>query len=246
MAGGAALGEALRSARVSQDVDLFHDDEASLQAAWSEDRRTLEAAGLKLSVLHERPAFVEVEAADGGARVVIQWTRDSAFRFLPLVEHPDFGLTLHPLDLATNKLLAAVGRLEVRDWVDLVESCERLQPLGYLAWAATAKDPGFNPKSIVEQAARTAHYSQAEVDALAFEGAPPALDDLSRRWSRQIESARALLPLLPPAELGKLVLAGDAAAFRGGADELRAALAARSVRFHAGRLRGAWPEVRPG
>jgi hypothetical protein len=32
-----------------------------------------------------------------------------------LVEHPDFGLTLNPFDLATNKLLVLVGRLEVRD-----------------------------------------------------------------------------------------------------------------------------------
>jgi len=163
-----------------------------------------------------------------------------------LVEHPDFGLTLHPLDLATNKLLAAVGRLEVRDWFDLIESCERLQPLGYLAWAAAAKDPGFNPRSIVEQAARSARYSQAEVDALAFEGSRPEVGELSQRWHRQVDGARDVLPLLPPAELGKLVLASDASAFRGGLDDLRAALSARRLRFHSGRLHGAWPEVRAG
>ena len=47
--------------------------------------------------------------------VLLQWVKDSAFRFFPLVEHADFGLTLHPFDLATNKVLALVGRLEVRD-----------------------------------------------------------------------------------------------------------------------------------
>ena len=33
-----------------------------------------------------------------------------------LVEHPDFGLALHPFDLATNKVLALVGRLEACAW----------------------------------------------------------------------------------------------------------------------------------
>lgn len=36
------------------------------------------------------------------------------------MEHEDLGLTLHPFDLATNKVLALVGRLEVRDWVDVL------------------------------------------------------------------------------------------------------------------------------
>ena len=41
--------------------------------------------------------------------------------FFPLVEHEDLGLILHPFDLATNKVLALVGRLEVRDWVDVIQ-----------------------------------------------------------------------------------------------------------------------------
>src|SRR5262245_44561303 len=33
------------------------------------------------------------------------------YRFFPLLEHPDFGLTLHPFDLASNKVLGLAGRL---------------------------------------------------------------------------------------------------------------------------------------
>jgi len=40
------------------------------------------------------------------------------------------ALALHPFDLATNKVLALVGRLEVRDWVDVIECDRRLQPFG--------------------------------------------------------------------------------------------------------------------
>jgi hypothetical protein len=31
--------------------------------------------------------------------------------------------------------------LEVRDWIDVIESHDRIQPLGFLAWAACGKDP---------------------------------------------------------------------------------------------------------
>lgn len=109
----------------------------------------------------------------GGESVLLQWAADSAFRFFPLIEHEDFGLTLHPFDLATNKVLALVGRLEARDWVDLIQCHARIQRLGYLAWAASGKDPGFSPASILEQAGRSARYSAAEIAALSFAG-PPA------------------------------------------------------------------------
>ena len=68
------------------------------------------------------------------------------------MEHEQLGLTLHPFDLATNKVLAMVGRLEVRDWVDVINADRRLQPLGYLLWAACGKDPGH----VVRRVARWA------------------------------------------------------------------------------------------
>ena len=61
----------------------------------------------------------QVEVLRGKDSVLIQWARDNAFRFFPLLEDDLLGLTLHPLDLASNKLLALVGRLEPRDWIDL-------------------------------------------------------------------------------------------------------------------------------
>ena len=77
--------------------------------------------------------------------VLMQWTCDSAFRFFPLVQHEELGLTLHPFDLATNKVLALVGRLDVRDWIDLINCHSSIQRVGYLFWASCGKDPGLNP-----------------------------------------------------------------------------------------------------
>ena len=151
---------------------------------------------------------------------------------------------MHPFDLATNKVLAMIGRLEVRDWVDVVSAGERVQPLGYLAWAAAGKDPGFSPSAILAHAARSGRYSAAEVRALAFEGDPPDPGDLSRRWHAMLASAEAIVGALPGAEAGQCVLDASGRLFAGEVEALRGALASGRVRFHEGRIRGAWPEVK--
>ena len=118
VAGGVALNELIRAPRLSRDIDLFHDTDSALETSWDADRRVLGAHGLRVDALRERPSSVEARISAGADSVLMQWTRDSAYRFFPLVRHDDLGLTLHAFDLATNKVLALVGRLEVRDWVD--------------------------------------------------------------------------------------------------------------------------------
>lgn len=170
--------------------------------------------------------------------------RDSAFRFFPLQQHEEFGLTLHPFDLATNKVLALVGRLEVRDWVDVIASDERIQPLGFLAWAACAKDPGFSPAAILEGAARSGRYSAEEVSHLAYAGESPDAGELGRAWHRILDVAREIVHLLPAEEVGCCVLDARGGLFRGSAPELRDAAAGGGLVFHRGRLRGALPRLK--
>ena len=164
----------------------------------------------------------------------------------PLVEHADFGLTLHPFDLATNKVLALVGRLEARDWVDVIASHERIQELGLLAWAACGKDPGFSPGFILDQAARSARYSEDEIAALAFDGPAPSAARLSVRWHAALDQAREMIAMLPPEHAGRCVLDAAGTLFRGGAEELRAAVGARRVQYRAGSIRGVLPRVSSG
>jgi hypothetical protein len=133
---GAALNEAMASGRL-RDIDLFHDTTEALEASWAADRALLETNGYAVHVLRERGGLVEAEVEDGADRARLEWTRDSAFRFFPLQQHAELGLTLHPFDLATNKVLALVGRLEVRDWVDVIASDERFSRSG--AWPRPAR-----------------------------------------------------------------------------------------------------------
>ncbi len=243
VAGGVALNEWLGAPRLSRDVDLFHDTESAVERSWNEDRALLVESGFAVLPVRERPGFVEAEVQRGGASLHLEWVRDSSFRFFPLVEHAELGLTLHPFDLATNKLLALVGRREVRDWIDVLECHARLQHLGYLAWAACGKDPGFSPTTLIEHSARGGRFTAPEVASLAFVGSAPDLGSFSRAWHAAIEEARQLVAVLPAAEAGNCVLDAEGKLLRVGPVGLPAAISRGEVRFHAGSIRGAFPTL---
>lgn len=244
VAGGVALNELLGTSRLSRDIDLFHDTEEALEASWSADRIRLEEAGYTVQVLRERPSFIEAEVIADADAVRMEWARDSAFRFFPLLQHAELGLVLHPFDLATNKLLALLGRREARDWVDLVECDRGVQPLGYLAWAACGKDPGFSPQAILDHAARSGRFATEEIGELAFVDTPPDVADLADRWHRALDLGRAVISELPADEVGRCVLGDDDALCRLDPGELRRALCAGEVRFHRGSIGGVLPTVR--
>jgi len=243
VAGGIALNVALEAHRLSRDLDLFHDTTDAVARSWDADRQLLTDTGYAVAALRERPGFVQATVSRGHDRLLIEWVHDSAFRFFPLVEHEELGLTLHPFDLATNKILALIGRLEVRDWLDVITCDERLQPLGYLAWAACGKDPGFSPLGVIDHARRSSHYSSAEIGALAFDGPPPDPAELSRRWSHALDTAQALVRKLPAAHAGEAVLTSQGQLFCGQDADLDRGLSNGEVAFHPGRLGGALPRI---
>jgi hypothetical protein len=144
---------------------------------------------------------------------------------------------------ALNEVLALVGRVEARDFVDTLACIDNVQPLGYLAWAACGKDPGFSPLAILEQAARSVRYSGAELAGLAFDGPPPDAAALAARWHLALGVAEEIVALLPPSEAGKAVLSSDGSPCRGDVPSLRGNLAEGSLRFHAGSIRGAFPSI---
>ena len=245
VAGGLALNEALGGTRVSRDVDLFHDTDEALASSSEEDIDALRAAGFTVEVGRRATGFVEATVRGPEADAVeVQWVRDSAYRFFPLVLHPELGLMLHPFDLATNKVLALVGRVAARDWIDIITCHQRLSPFGCLAWAASGKDPGLSPLFVVEEAARTTHYPAIELDAVVFEGPPPDRTALTMAWRSALADARAIVDMLPPEEVGRAVLDAAGKPFSGDRGALGQALAAGELHFHPGAIRGAVPVVR--
>jgi len=133
VAGGVALNALLVAPRRSRDIDLFHDTTEALNVTWAEDREALRRAGFDVKPIRESPGFVEAIVSSDAGRTAVQWVRDSAYRFFPLIEDDLMGLALHPFDLATNKVLTIAARVEARDWIDVLSCHVQLQPLGYLA-----------------------------------------------------------------------------------------------------------------
>ena len=243
VAGGVALNALLSAPRKSRDIDLFHDTEEALAETWFTDRHLLEEKGYDIKVLREAPSFVEALVSCGSNRTAMQWARDSAFRFFPLIEDDFIGLSLHPFDLATNKILAMAGRLEVRDWVDVLNCDRQLQPFGYLVWAACGKDPGYNPNSLLSSAQRL-HYSGIEIKTLEFEGNAPDASVLGAQWHGALNAASQIFGLLPPERAGTCVLYKNLKLYAGKQEALIDDLAEGSVIFHEGSIGGSWPAIK--
>jgi len=243
VAGGVALNLLAGGARVSRDIDLFHDTEEALERTWAADRALLQKHGFDIRPVRERTGYVEAEVRKDSDRVLVQWTRDSAYRFFPLMTHDELGLTLHPFDLATNKVLALVGRLEARDWIDVITCHDRIQPLGYLAWAACGKDPAFGPACILEEASRSSRYTQTELDELEFAGDRPDAASLSAKWQGMLKQALEIVSALPSDRSGMCVLDREGALCNAEAHDLQNLLATNAIAFHAGSIRGAYPQI---
>ena len=242
IAGGLALNHQLKRPRVSSDIDIFNSTQEALVRSSAEDCRILREAGYELTVKRSLDYMVEVLVSRGNDSTELQWVRDSVYRFFPLIEDDLLGLTLHPFDLATNKLLALAGRTVPRDWVDTITCSEDIQPLGFLAWAANGKDLGLTPNFILDMGMRTI-YTKPEFEAAIINSQDYDLPALCRKWHDMIWKARETVKLLPSEEVGKVVMTRDGELFRGDDEALKEALKAGELVFHEGRIGGAWPQI---
>ncbi|MBX9928129.1 MAG: hypothetical protein K2X99_04375 [Gemmatimonadaceae bacterium] len=212
LAGGAALHIAPNSMRYSNDFDFFHDSEERVASAFATDRSKLEALGYALAVELSQPGFIRAIISHGGETTRVDWAHDSAWRFMPLVRDPVGGWLLHPVDLAINKTLALAGRDEPRDFVDALFAMETILPLGALCWAATGKDPGFTPLSLLELLKRRSRYRPEDFARLEL-AAPFDLVAAKERWLAALADAESFIRSRPPIELGCLYWSSARARF---------------------------------
>ena len=203
LAGGAALHFAPNSTRYSDDLDFFADSVERVASAFNTDQARLQAAGYGVTIVLSQPGFVRATVARDADVTRVDWAHDSAWRFMPLVRDPLGGLLLHPVDLATNKLLALAGRDEARDFVDILFIHERVLPLGAMCWAAVGKDPGHTPLSLLELLKRRGRYQPEDFSRLALAD-PFDLVAAKQVWLAALGKAEAFVKSCPPDELGCL------------------------------------------
>ena len=153
--------------RISADIDIFHDREDRVAHAAAQDAAALQDAGMQLQWQRREPTFYQALISSGDETTKLEWAVDSDFRFFPTVRDDVFGYMLHPVDLAANKVMAAAGRREPRDIVDVVMIHDEILPLGAIIWAAVEKTPGFTPEGLINEIKRNARYTAADFRRIA-------------------------------------------------------------------------------
>jgi len=219
--------------RFSGDIDVFHDREERVIRAVEQDTSVLQAHGFVLQWLRREPTFYSVLVRHGDEATKLEWVVDSDYRFFPTQKDELFGYVLHPIDIATNKAMAAAGRREPRDVVDLVMIHEQILPLGAIIWAAVGKSLGFTPEGIINEIRRLARYTEA--DFRRVESNPPVDPAATMtRFRQALDEAEAFVMSMPTEKVGLLFLK-DGKAVQPNPDHLE------DYATHAGKRRGHWP-----
>ena len=231
VAGATALNR--NAPRYSGDIDVFQDREERVASAAMDDAQALERAGYEVRWLRQLPLVYAAEVSRRSASTRLEWVVDSDFRFFPAMPDETFGYVLHPADLAMNKAVAAAGRREVRDLVDLVTIHNAILPLGAVIWAAVEKSPGFTPEGLIAEIRRNANYPAAEWRALVT-SEPLDPQAITATLRQALEEAEGFVSQMPTDKMGLLFLkSGQVVQPDPGRLE--------EYQTHAGRRRGQWP-----
>lgn len=189
--------------RVSHDLDLFHDNEQAVAEAFAKDAAVLEENGFQVKVSLSQPGFIRAHVAKSSDSLLVDWARDSIWRFQEPVQIEGVGWILHPVDLAINKVLALAGRDEPRDFLDTLYLHKKVLPLGALLWAASGKDRGVNPRMLLELLQRKGQITQEEVARLDLR-VDLEVGQLRRDWRQALLEAEEWVRTRPAAEVGCL------------------------------------------
>ncbi|MEO5330960.1 MAG: hypothetical protein H7839_02985 [Magnetococcus sp. YQC-5] len=219
--------------RFSDDIDIFHDQEESVASASALDIKLLVEKGFTIYWLRRQPGIHAVIVQGRGGSTKLEWVRDSDYRFFPTVADDFFGYRLHVIDLATNKALAAAGRREPRDILDLLYIHEQHLPLGAVIWATVAKDPGYSPESLITEIRRNARYRADDYADLSLLE-PVDAAAVSQALRLALDEADSFVRAMPVGKEGLLFL-------KHGIPVLPEPENLADYQEHAGQRRGLWP-----
>ncbi len=237
LAGGAVLNQ--RTDRVSDDLDVFLDDERAVLAVAKRDIEELRAAGFAVVADMMMLGFAEatVKAASENEETKIQWMSESAYRFLPLQKDPEFGFRLHDVDLAVNKAIAAASRKKVRDIVDLAMIDDKFMKLGPLVWAAAGGKTAMSPIMMLDNIVHNAATHPAVEYKMVRSIEPVDGAEVLAHIQEACDKAREFCRRAPVETLGHIFLGADGRPVSPTLDEI----AQGRVHAHAISERGAWP-----
>jgi hypothetical protein len=151
LGGGAALAAVHTLHRQTRDLDLFWNGRRKLEGLAETVKGQLTAAGLEVEVLQTEPAFARLRVSEQEETVVLDLIAEPS----PSVEPPGQvdvgGVTIYVAtshELLVEKMCALLGRLELRDLIDVKVLLESGGDLGRALSDAPRKDAGFSPLAV--------------------------------------------------------------------------------------------------
>lgn len=206
--GGVALNQ--NWPRLSDDMDIFHDERGRLPEGVKPELDALREAGFLVEVTTQTEWMVEAILTQYGYQTRVQWLDDpeSCCRFFPAIDDDVLGFRLHQSDVAINKVLCAASRQNAaRDAVDLVSIVQNYCPLGPLVWAISGKDERHTPPNILREMRRiTFGYADKEIRTVRMEdGSEINQNQLRSVLGPAFDAAEKYCSqIAPPALLGQL------------------------------------------
>ncbi len=239
IAGGIAIHRADSSIRYSNDIDFFHDTDEAVGSAVTADTDVLKNNGYEVRLLIDRPGFARAVVIRGDSSLKLEWVRDTAFRFFPVMEDAALGYRLHDVDLAINKCLTLANRTEIRDIIDLIQLHSAVLTFPATCWAACGKDPGFTPELLLDCIRRHSIFRSEQLAAESLTHAP-TLPDLKREWLEILDPAADILWKFPAADIGCLYLNSDGSV-------VASPVPGKTTGYkrHLGSIGGSWPSLVP-
>ena len=237
VAGGTAIHRNPDSIRYSADIDFFHDADQAVTDAFQQDRQTLVEAGYQIEIQIAQPSYYRASIGKSGRQLKLEWVRDTAFRYFPVVDDEVLGYRLHEIDLAINKGLALANRTVVRDAIDIIDLDRKVLRLATLVSAACGKDPGFTPEHLLEMMQRHMIFSPSELAAEALT-APIDPVKLKRELMALVDDARNTLRSVDAKDIGCLFVDRTGNVLK---DLVK--LDHKKHSPHFGSIKGSWPRV---
>jgi len=160
LGGGNALLVHGVTTRLTQDVDLFTDQEDGVEAAAAAVEAALAAAGLRAERQDDAADLADLfpdmgqglaewtVSTPNGERTVLQMAYFDRSRAPVVME---VGPVLALEDVAGGKVCALASRVEVRDYVDTARMLERYDPAQLIGFAHRL-DPGLTAEDFAEAA----------------------------------------------------------------------------------------------
>lgn len=146
LTGGTALSAFFLKHRRSHDLDFFTNNEELILPFSQKLEVSLKKKGFKVQRLRGFHSFVELSVNSPEESTIIHFALDSPFRFEQPSDSKEIsGLKIDSLiDIATNKLLALLGRAALRDFIDVYFLVKERFSKNELIKKAGQKDPGFD------------------------------------------------------------------------------------------------------